>query len=175
MLIVKSYISFICVSLQTHAKVFIIIYLSFSLFISHFLLFSYVVIRNEILYLVYISFCLSFLLEKYSRLLGVCVGMNFGLFSQIEVCISNWGLCGEIVLISFCELICGELHEQHPDACQDIELGSPFINDYGQHLHFRNIAVISSMVLRTEFYYSKNNRNIWHVLTYRIQLFEKQP
>ena len=89
--------------------------------------------------------------------------------------LTNWGLCGEIVLISFCELICGELHEQHPDACLDIELGSPLFNDYGQHLHFRNIAVISSMVLRTEFYYSKNNRNIWHVLTYRIQLFEKQP
>ena len=90
----------------------------------------------------------------------------------------------------FCKLICGELHEQHPDACQDIELGSPFINDYGQHLHFQNIAVISSMVLRTEFNYSKttvisamllrtefnnskNSRTIWHVFTYRIQLFEK--
>ena len=55
-------------------------------------------------------------------------------------------------------MICGELHNQHPDACQDIELVNPFINDYGQHLHFQNIAVISSMVLRTEF-----------------GLFEKQP
>ena len=77
--------------------------------------------------------------------------------------------------MSFCKLICGELHEQHPEACQDIELGNPFINDYGQYLHFQNIAVISSMVLRIEFNYSKNDRNIWHVLTYRIQLFEKRP
>ena len=82
----------------------------------------------------------------------------------------NLGLCGEIVLISFCELICGELHAQYPDACQNIELGSPFINDYGQHLHFQNIAVISSMVLRTEFNYSKNDRNIWHDITYKNQV-----
>ena len=72
-------------------------------------------------------------------------------------------------------MICGELHNQHPDACQDIELGSPFINDYGQHLHFQNIAVISSMILRTDFDYLKNDRNIWLVFTYRIRLFEKQP
>ena len=86
---------------------------------------------------------------------------------------ANWGLDGEIVFISFCELICGELHNQHPDACQDIELGSPFINDYGQHLHFQNIAVISSMVLRTKFNYSKNNRNICHAFTYRIRIIWK--
>ena len=94
---------------------------------------------------------------------------------RLRFAFANWGLGGEIVFISFCELICGELHDQHPDACQDIELGSPFINDYGQHLHFQNIATISGMFLRTEFNYSKNSRNICHVFTYKIQLFEKQP
>ena len=97
------------------------------------------------------------------------------LFDKLGFVFANWGLGGEIVLISFCELICGELHNQHPDACQDIELVNPFINDYGQHLHFQNIAIISSMFLRTKFNYSKNNRTIWHVFTYRIRLFKKQP